>query len=708
MTTENQFLRAAIFYAERGYPVFPCVPGGKTPLVGRGFYDATTDTDQIERWWTQHPTANIAIHTEGLIVLDVDGEDNDWMRNQHSLVLQMSTGAIATTPRGGHHRWFRAIPGRHWGCTTGKIAKNVDTRGSGGYALVPPSRTSDGAYQWCMGSELECKPEDLPIPPDWLAEIFDRIEGGSVLDMTGGEIGGEIIEGQRNSALARFAGVMRRYGMTRNEIAAAIQEVNAGRCIPPLPKGEVDRIARSISRYDPDQASMAAAEGHYDHDRRPETLDPGPFPVELLDKIPGALGIYSAFAQETAFRPQPVLALGAAISLVGAVTGHKVQDEFGTRTNVYCLGVAPSGAGKERARQVTKEVLAEAGADALIGPEGFASHAGLVAAVAAQPCVLFQVDEIGRILRSLCGFQQPPHLVHIVTNLMKLFTSSNSYFKSDAYADTDRNTVIHQPHACLWGTTVPESFFESLTKESVTDGFISRLLVFEAPEELPPKQKPKRVATPTALLDWARSWLEFRPGGNLNTQHPKPEIWGSDADAESIFEQFDEEADERLRDKDDNFRSIWTRATEKARKLALIHACSRGPKIGRIDADAATWGVALADYLTRRIVFLASRWISETLHERKVNLILRVIAEVPEGVTATYLARKLRSMPSKERNAVLEDLLLSGEIEKIIVPATKKPKTLYRIAGNNSFNSQVPIQFFPARILRAGVRLNGN
>lgn len=37
-------------YARQGWPVFPCRPGGKEPAIRRGYYDATTDEDQVLSW----------------------------------------------------------------------------------------------------------------------------------------------------------------------------------------------------------------------------------------------------------------------------------------------------------------------------------------------------------------------------------------------------------------------------------------------------------------------------------------------------------------------------------------------------------------------------------------------------------------------------------------------------------------------------------
>lgn len=60
-----------------------------------------------------------------------------------------------------------------------------------------------------------------------------------------------VLAGQRNSTLASLAGTMRRRGMTKAEILAALLAANRGRCRPPLEESEVRRIAASIARYPP-------------------------------------------------------------------------------------------------------------------------------------------------------------------------------------------------------------------------------------------------------------------------------------------------------------------------------------------------------------------------------------------------------------------------------------------------------------------------
>jgi hypothetical protein len=72
-----------------------------------------------------------------------------------------------------------------------------------------------------------------------------------------------ILSGTRNDTLARAGGLLRRFGCSAGVIETALLAVNSERCIPPLPVKEVCDIAKSVSRYEPDQQTVAWIEGHY-------------------------------------------------------------------------------------------------------------------------------------------------------------------------------------------------------------------------------------------------------------------------------------------------------------------------------------------------------------------------------------------------------------------------------------------------------------
>lgn len=686
---DERLLDAALEYADLGYAVFPCAPGAKKPLVEHGFHDATTDADQIEAWWQAWPQANIGLPTAGLLVVDIDRADNPWLRDQPERLLELAAAPIALTPGGGKHYIFRQPAGKTWRSTTGRLAPKVDTRADGGYIVAPPSVRPEGPYRWAEGMALDTSPEHLPEPPPWLAQELDRLAQGATTSPSSPRVaalsgdGNSIPSGQRNATLASLAGTMRRAGMGLPEILAAIRASNVNRCSPPLPDAEVQRIAESIVRYAPDEITVAVVENHWGQmmaGDEPEPsdapVDPGPFPESLLS-VPGFIGQVCEYTLATSFRRQPLLALGAAIALQGTLSGRKVRDEVNTRTNVYCLGVCPSGQGKERAREVNKEILYMAGLDRLAGPEGLASHAGLVSAVETQPAILLQLDEIGRLLKTLGDASRSPHLYHVVTVLMKLYTSSGSIYLGDAYADTKRNKAIDQPSACIWGTSVPKSLYEGLTYESVTDGFLSRMLVFEGDAEVP-KQRPAVTSIPQSLVDVAKWWGDYQPGGNLRAEHPEPRVVPIAPEADEILEKLDRRADEQAALLGEPMGTLWTRTTEKARKLALIYACSANHESPTINHDAALWGSSASDYLTRRMIYLAHQWVAEGPFDAKRKRVLRVIRSAgPAGITRTMLCRRTRALQSRERIEIIDALVACGDVDVVSEETSGAPRVRY-------------------------------
>jgi hypothetical protein len=405
--------------------------------------------------------------------------------------------------------------------------------------------------------------------------------------------------------------------------------------------------------------------------------DPGPFPEELLE-TGGLLAAIVEFSTRTAYKRQPVLALGAAIALLGTVTGRKVEDPYGTRTNVYCLGICCTGGGKEYGRQVTKELLIRAGLKDLLGPEGIASHAGLVSAVAAQPAVLFQIDEIGRFFKTTGDHRRSPHLYRVIDMFMKLYSSSGTLFCGDAYSDVKRNIVIDQPHACLYGTSVPQSFYEGITAENLTDGFMSRVLVFETNDHDPPLQDGPMEEVPPAIVEKVRRWGDFRRGGNLSEEHPEPLTVDYGPGAAAVMKELERRGRAERKGKGDAVRALWTRTTEKARKLALIHACSRDPDDLVVDVESAEWAARLSEYLTRKMIFEAVEWVAENPYEASRKRLLRTIRRGGKaGLTGTELCLRSRFLKRKERAEIVESLQETGEITVITEPSGGAPRTRY-------------------------------
>jgi hypothetical protein len=105
---ELPLAQAAEFYASHGIPIFPLAPRSKHPLKhSRGFYDATAELEQVRRWWSEHPEANIGValgEPSGRWLLDCDAKSGG-LETLKALLDRggLSMAAWADSGAGGKH-----------------------------------------------------------------------------------------------------------------------------------------------------------------------------------------------------------------------------------------------------------------------------------------------------------------------------------------------------------------------------------------------------------------------------------------------------------------------------------------------------------------------------------------------------------------------------------------------------------------------------
>ncbi len=681
----NQLLQSALGYAEQGYPVFPCLPNGKAPLTNQGFHDASTDAEQIEKWWKENPNANIGLPTEGLFVVDVDGSDNYWP-NDPDKTFELSHGAVASTPRGGAHYFFRQPEGGELRNTTGKIADRVDTRANGGYVVVSPSVVGEKPYQWLEGLEL-LEPEQLPEPPAWVIDALNSESTGNIGPiLDAGNNGNKIPDGQRNDTLARLAGVMRRNGMGMDEIAAALQVTNKKRCSPQLKKQEVEKIAQSVSRYEPDQISVATIENHWAQDAASiepdETAakDPGPLPIKLL-RVPGFVSQVMDCCLESAPYPNQVLAFCGALALQSFLAGRKVRDSGDCRTNIYLLGLAHSAAGKDWPRKINTNIMHQVGLSSCLG-ESFASGEGLQDALNVNPSMLFHTDEVDGMLQSI-NKSKDARYETIMGGLLTMYSSANSIFPLRRKAGQEASAATNQPCLSISGTAIPNHYYEALSGRMLTNGLFSRMMIFESGRRSS-GQRPKAIKIPVRILEVAKWWSNFRPGtGNLENWSPAPVEVDNTTAAEAAIVEMMQEADFEYSKcelaGDVAGTTVWGRVNENVCKLALIYAISENPQLPQVSDRAVKWAREVVCHQARRMLFMAQSHVADNPFHGECNRLLGIIRSEPDKrLGHSALLRRMR-VPVKTLIELVSTLEQSGQIITTKKETAGRPVKQYAI-----------------------------
>lgn len=173
--TPSSNLRAALRYAQAGYPVLTvwplrgtqctchkgaaCITPGKHPIHKGWETKATTDEQQVRAMFAQHPSAHVGIQPpEGCVIIDVDP------RNGGNTTLKALLGTtklttempVQTSGGGGLHLVFK-------GEVHGPLGKGIDIkRHRRGFVVAwPAGHVSGGEYKW-RKAPWEAKPAPLP------------------------------------------------------------------------------------------------------------------------------------------------------------------------------------------------------------------------------------------------------------------------------------------------------------------------------------------------------------------------------------------------------------------------------------------------------------------------------------------------------------------------------------------------------------------
>jgi replicative DNA helicase len=154
----TDMLSEALYYASRGWYVFPCrekpgasflrngvevIPTEKTPYTSKGLNDATIDEEQIRAWWDMWQDAMIGVNCgmSGLFVVDIDRKHVNGLEVYSDWGINDNAGLHSITPSGGMHIVFKGF-----GKTSTNAKTGIDTRGEGGYFIAPPSKILEGDY----------------------------------------------------------------------------------------------------------------------------------------------------------------------------------------------------------------------------------------------------------------------------------------------------------------------------------------------------------------------------------------------------------------------------------------------------------------------------------------------------------------------------------------------------------------------------------
>jgi len=746
-------LAAALRYAAMGWFVFPvhshraghctcddtgCDHVAKHPLTQHGFLDASRDEAAIRAWWARWPWANVGVATgecSGLLVLDVD--DVASAPPEVSSLLGSSKVPRVRTGR-GHHTYLAHVHGARSGQA---ILPGCDVRADGGYVLAPPSLHASGRdYTWEVEPEWDgvsgtCP--DLPPAPECLEAALQAVLNA--------DIGGPRPNGFAGHPQATLRATMPTTAVTLPD-ADVRRLLSAVAVIPAVEREVWIRVGMAFKATGDPRAEdwwrtwsltcpekfnakdqsyqwrrglkecfldghevtaatifyLAKDHGWVDEEPAPaaphDVPPPAPppkreveFPAELLS-VPGLVGEVAGWIMDTAMRPQPALALGAALAFVGVLFGRRYQSPTNLRTNLYLLGVAESGHGKEHPRAAVKRLAHAAGMVDRLGGESFASGSGVLAALSTRPVKLFLVDEFGSLLSQCVARHAPPHLRDLPEQLLRMFSSASNLFMGKEYASSAQpRRDVREPCLVLYATSTPEQLFAPLSSSQLLDGLLGRFLLLPAPDEMPTRRRPKDLEPPADLVARCIAAAEAaKPTNPLAGVGGDPMLPSGcrtvpiATDAEDVLDQIEADLPAiRAAAKKRDTSPLWVRYEEHAIKLALVRACGVNPADPVVTAQDARWGVAVARWCLEAMDRYTCERVADSDRGRWWKRLLAIVSKAGE-VTQSDLYRKTgKDLAKSLRLDLLSDLETAGLIVKLTKKTKGRPMIVYRIATHD-------------------------
>ena len=426
--------------------------------------------------------------------------------------------------------------------------------------------------------------------------------------------------------------------------------------------------------------------GILDHEPEQESGldDPGPIPEEML-RVPGFVSEVMDVCLATAPYPNQAMAFGGALALQAFLAGRRVRDPGDNRTNIYLLGLAHSAVGKDWIRKLNAQIVHHIGMASCLG-DRMASGEGIQEALNIHPAMLFQTDEIDGLLQSITKAKDARH-ESIMNTLLTLYSASNSIFPMRPKAGRPNPGVINQPHLVLFGTAIPNHYYEALSERMLTNGFFARMIILEASRRSA-GQEPGVLEVPPRVLETAKWWADFRPGhGNLENWHPVPAVVEHTEEARRLLVENRREAEAEYAKaearNDPVGTTVWGRVSEQVRKLALIYAVSENHRQPRIHGRAVQWAAQLVMHQSRRMLFMASQHVADNPFHALCLKLIKKLREAPDHTLSHSVLLKRMKIDAKSFSAIIETLCQQGEIEIVSTPRAGWPMRGYRLTGGD-------------------------
>lgn len=407
--------------------------------------------------------------------------------------------------------------------------------------------------------------------------------------------------------------------------------------------------------------------------------------ADFVERLPRVLKEIVGWYQQRAFMPQETLKLPIALASCGSVLARDFVSENDTSTNMYCVVIAPTAAGKEAALGCVNEVLAAYDKARRAGSPS--SEGGVLAALERNPASCFVIDEMGEFLKGVFDPKAAGYKAATGTVLMDLYTKGGSAYFGREYSkqtgrDSRKREDIASPCPSIFGATTPSTFYAAMSASAVNSGFLPRMLTFRAPDLIPESNwDQKNEPLPVIVCDWldalkarlSQHQKEVDADGDLRRMHSHHPIRVPfSADAKELRKaEMSKIRDRRNSGIDELASNMISRTVENAARVALILTLAADPLAVEVSVEHLQLALDIVNYATDIFAIEIRKNLFDSkfaeLEAKVLDYVKKHYLDERSAVTEGVLADRCRAYASAtqgQRKAVMEALEGQGKITR--------------------------------------------
>ncbi|EHG2442590.1 DUF3987 domain-containing protein, partial [Salmonella enterica] len=358
--------------------------------------------------------------------------------------------------------------------------------------------------------------------------------------------------------------------------------------------------------------------------------------TQLFDWIGGRMRVYS-----------PELCFAATLSFFGAkIAGRATADNGEMTSNLMVNALAKSATGKSQALRAIKKALRETGDADRQKVTEIKSDGGLKNELIACSAPLISIDEVGLEMKKWSNPRSPEPVQNIKGVLMTAYTGYSDEMTIGKRADSSKNNdeFIKNPCPSIFGVSTPAKYWDNLSIDDVSSGFLNRQIIIDATDNNYGRKKVKNSKTPAAVVAWSNEFMmnynsyTRRCGTGINildfVENPIP--MAMDDYSRKLWEEVIPELESEKVIDNDELSLIWARLGEMTLRIAIQVELVENPQSACITGKSMMRAYTLAKEFIQFSYSACSKNLGAGLSEKKaIKFVEEIKSKGVCGISAT-------------------------------------------------------------------------